>query len=177
MEKLLQLAIAFAQVGIGAFGGGLSTLPLIEHQLVEKMHWLTPEGFSQVLALAQVTPGPIAINAATLVGYQQGGFVGSLVATAALVGAPLAIVTLVLALVGRASAEGAAVLQKAIAPLVAALLTLAMVPPIRSTVANGPWILALFFICVPLITKVALFKKYPILLFIAAGCAALVLPG
>ena len=177
MEKLLQLAIAFAQVGIGAFGGGLSTLPLIEHQLVTKMHWLSPEGFSQVLALAQVTPGPIAINAATLVGYQQAGFAGSVVATASLVAAPLAIVTLVLAVLGRAPADKAVVFQKAIAPMVAALLTLAMVPPIRETILNGLPIVALFLVSIPLITKVALFKKYPILLFLLMGGIALVMPG
>lgn len=176
MEKILQLAIAFAQVGVGAFGGGLSTLTLIEHQLVRQLGWLTPEGFSQVLALAQVTPGPIAINAATLVGYQQAGFLGSLCATTALVAAPLAVVTLVLAALGRAPVDKARLFQRAIAPLVAALLTLAVVPPLRETINSGLTATALFLVSIPLITKVPLFKKYPILLFLLMGTAALLLP-
>lgn len=176
MEKLLQLALAFAQIGVGAFGGGLSTLTLIEHQLVTQMRWLTPEGFSQVLALAQVTPGPIAINAATLVGYQQGGVVGSAVATASLVGAPLAIVTLVLAALGRAPVDRAILFQRAIAPLAAALLTLAVAPPVRETIANGLPATGLFLVSIPLITKVPLFGRYPILLFFLMGGIALLLP-
>lgn len=176
MDKLLQLALSFAQVGLGAFGGGLSTLPLIEYQLVTKTQWLTPEGFSQVLSLAQVTPGPIAINAATLVGYQQAGFIGSLAATVSLVCAPLVIVSAVLVALGRAPAEKALLFQRSIAPLVAALLTLAMITPVSSTVENGLPMTALFLISIPLITKVTFFKKYPILLFLLMGCAALLLP-
>lgn len=172
----MQLALVFAQVGVGAFGGGLATLPMIEYLLVTQMRWLTPEAFSQVLALAQVTPGPIAINAATLVGYQQAGFYGSVVATISLVCAPLVIVSAVLAMLGRVTAEKAHLFQQAIAPLVAALLTLAMVTPILATVANGLPVTILFLVSIPLIAKVAFFKRYPILLFLLMGCIALALP-
>jgi len=176
MDKLFELALAFAQVGIGAFGGGLSTLPLIEHQLVTQTRWLTPEGFGQVLALAQITPGPIAINAATLVGYQQAGLAGSLVATASLVCVPLAFVSLVLAALGRAPAEKALLFQRAIAPMVAALLTLAMVTPVSATVKNGVSATALFLVSISLILKVKFFKKYPFLLFLLIGAVSLLLP-
>ena len=74
MTKVLELVWAFFQVGITAFGGGLSTLPLIQYQLVVKNGWMTDEGFNQLVAVSQVTPGPIAINAATFAGYQQAGF-------------------------------------------------------------------------------------------------------
>ena len=94
--KLLLLALAFARIGIGAFGGGISTIPLIEHELVMNYGWLTLEEFNQVLALAQVTPGPIAINAATFVGYHQAGVLGSLIATLSVASAPLLILFLVL---------------------------------------------------------------------------------
>ena len=83
MTKILELVWAFLQVGITAFGGGLSTLPLIEYQLVIKNGWMTGDGFNQLVAISQVTPGPIAINAATFAGYQQAGFWGSLAAGAA----------------------------------------------------------------------------------------------
>ena len=78
MTKIFELVWAFLQVGITAFGGGLSTLPLIEYQLVIKTGWMTGDGFNQLVAISQVTPGPIAINAATFAGYQQAGFWGSL---------------------------------------------------------------------------------------------------
>ena len=90
MTKVLELVWAFFQVGITAFGGGLSTLPLIQYQLVVKNGWMTDEGFNQLVAVSQVTPGPIAINAATFAGYQQAGLWGSLAATLALVSAPVA---------------------------------------------------------------------------------------
>lgn len=174
IDKLAQLAWAFAQVGIGAFGGGLSTLTLIEDQLVRRMGWLTPEGFGQVLALAQVTPGPIAINAATLVGYQQAGIAGAVVATSSLVIAPLSVVMLVMRAL-EASPRRAAAFRASIAPIVAALLTLAVVSPLRVTLAGWPVSVALFLISIPLITRVTLFKKYPPLLFLLMGAASLLL--
>lgn len=172
--KLAQLAWAFAQVGIGAFGGGLSTLTLIEDQLVRRMGWLTPEGFGQVLALAQVTPGPIAINAATLVGYQQAGIAGALAATSSLVIVPLSVVILAMSIL-EASPQRAALFRATIAPIVAALLTLAVISPLRMTFAGGPVSISLFLISIPLITRVNLFKKYPPLLFLLMGAASLLL--
>ena len=56
MTKIFELVWAFLQVGITAFGGGLSTLPLIEYQLVIKNGWMTGDGFNQLVAISQVTP-------------------------------------------------------------------------------------------------------------------------
>ena len=103
MTKIFELVWAFLQVGITAFGGGLSTLPLIEYQLVIKNGWMTGDGFNQLVAISQVTPGPIAINAATFAGYQQAGFWGSLAATLALVSAPVAALCVILAVLKRHS--------------------------------------------------------------------------
>ena len=106
MTKILELVWAFLQVGITAFGGGLSTLPLIEYQLVIKNGWMTGDGFNQLVAISQVTPGPIAINAATFAGYQQAGFWGALAATLALVSAPVAALCVILAVLKRVSPGG-----------------------------------------------------------------------
>jgi len=78
---LIQLFLTFAQIGLFAFGGGYATLPLIEKELVSKFHWLTHKEFLEVVTISQLTPGPIAINAATFVGYKVSGFFGSIIAT------------------------------------------------------------------------------------------------
>ncbi|MCF0190267.1 MAG: chromate transporter [Marinilabiliaceae bacterium] len=78
----LHLFIIFLKVGIIGFGGGYAILPLI-YQDVQEFGIMTADDFSNLVALSQVTPGPIAINAATYVGYRAGGLLGAFVATTA----------------------------------------------------------------------------------------------
>lgn len=93
----LKLLYAFFLIGTLAFGGGYAVLPLIQQQCVEKAHWLTMTEFSDLLTLSQITPGPIAINAATFVGMKVGGLPGSLVASFAFLLPPFLIVSLLYA--------------------------------------------------------------------------------
>ncbi len=79
--SLLELFWSFFQIGLFSIGGGYAALPLIREQVVEKHGWLTMTAFTDVVTIAEMTPGPIAINAATFVGTQVGGVVGALVAT------------------------------------------------------------------------------------------------
>ena len=81
----LQLFLSFLKIGLFGFGGGLAIFSLIQHE-VEKYGWMTQEEFVDILAISQVTPGPIGINCATYVGYTATGSVwGSLLATIAIV--------------------------------------------------------------------------------------------
>ena len=80
-----QLFIAFLEVGAFAFGGGYAALPLIEQVAVNRYHWLTLTEMTDIIALSQVTPGPIALNAATFVGTRVAGFPGAIVASLAAV--------------------------------------------------------------------------------------------
>ena len=81
----LQLFLSFLKIGLFGFGGGLAIFSLIQHE-VEKYGWMTQEEFVDILAISQVTPGPIGINCATYVGYTATGNVwGSLLATIAIV--------------------------------------------------------------------------------------------
>ena len=81
----LQLFLSFLKIGLFGFGGGLAIFSLIQHE-VEKYGWMTQEEFVDILAISQVTPGPIGINCATYVGYTATGNVwGSLLATTAIV--------------------------------------------------------------------------------------------
>jgi len=85
LESLFEIFISFLIIGIGAYGGGLVTIPLIQHEIVVKYNWLTLREMSELLAIAQMTPGPISINTATFTGYRLAGVAGSIIATAAVV--------------------------------------------------------------------------------------------
>ncbi len=84
-NTLFQLVISFTLIAIGAYGGGLVAVPLIQHELVVGRGWLSFDQMAEVVAIAQMTPGPIAVNAATFVGYRQAALAGAAVATVAVV--------------------------------------------------------------------------------------------
>lgn len=77
----LQLFLSFLQIGALSFGGGYASMPLIEAQIVTSHGWLTMTEFSDLVTIAEMTPGPIAVNAATFVGTKVAGVLGALVAT------------------------------------------------------------------------------------------------
>ena len=91
----LQLFISFLKIGLFGFGGGLAILSLIQHE-VESHGWMTQEQFVDIVAVSQVTPGPIGINCATYVGYTATGSIwGSLLATTAIIIPSLVIMLLI----------------------------------------------------------------------------------
>lgn len=77
----LQLLWSFFQIGPFSIGGGYAAMPLIQHQVVDLHPWLTMTQFADIMAIAEMTPGPIAINSATFVGIQVAGIPGALIAT------------------------------------------------------------------------------------------------
>ncbi len=76
------VALLFIRMGASSFGGGLALIPILDHQVVDALHWLTPREFSDAVTLGQITPGPVAITA-TFVGYRIAGISGALLATVA----------------------------------------------------------------------------------------------
>ncbi len=78
---LLQLFWSFFQIGLFSIGGGYAAMPLIQNQVVDLHSWLTMTQFADIMTIAEMTPGPIAINSATFVGIQIAGIPGALVAT------------------------------------------------------------------------------------------------
>lgn len=78
---LLDLMMTFMKIGLFTFGGGYAMISMIEDNCVEKKKWISHDDMMNVTVIAESTPGPIAINCATFVGYQQAGFWGSLAAT------------------------------------------------------------------------------------------------
>ena len=80
-SRALTLFLTFFKIGAFTFGGGYAMLPLIQREIVEKRKWITNDDILEVVAIAESTPGPIAVNSATFVGYRTGGFSGALLAT------------------------------------------------------------------------------------------------
>ena len=82
-KEYLSLFWTMLRIGLFTFGGGYAMIALLENEFVEKKKWLEKDEFLDVAAIAESTPGPIAINAATYIGYKMLGFLGSLTATVA----------------------------------------------------------------------------------------------
>lgn len=85
MGLLFDLFLTFAKVGLFTFGGGYALIALIENVCVERKEWISHDEMMNVIVIAESTPGPIAINCATYVGYRQKGFAGAVVATLGMV--------------------------------------------------------------------------------------------
>lgn len=80
-KTLWQVFLSFFKIGAFTFGGGYAMIPLIQNEAVEQRHWVTDDDILEVVAIAESTPGPIAINSATFVGYKAAGVLGSVCAT------------------------------------------------------------------------------------------------
>lgn len=94
---ILTLFFTFLKIGLFTFGGGYAMIPLIENICVEKKKWISHEEMMNVTVIAESTPGPIAINCATFVGYRQKGFLGAIAATLGVVLPSFAIISLIAA--------------------------------------------------------------------------------
>ena len=81
MKRILTLFLTFFKIGAFTFGGGYAMIPLIQKEAVEKQRWVEDSDILEVVAIAESTPGPIAINAATFIGYRVCGVLGAVCAT------------------------------------------------------------------------------------------------
>ena len=97
-EKLLelwQLYFTFFKIGAVTFGGGLAMLPILERTLIDKLKWTTKEDLMDYYAIGQVTPGIIAVNVATFIGFNKQGILGGIVATAGVISPSVIIITVI----------------------------------------------------------------------------------
>lgn len=99
-KRLLELLLVFLKIGVFAFGGGYAMIPLIQKETVEKKKWVSPEDIVDIVAIAESTPGPIAISASTFVGYRIAGVAGAALATIGVI-VPSFIIIFVLSFVLR----------------------------------------------------------------------------
>ena len=95
MKNLWQLFLAFARVGVMTFGGGYAMIPILEREIVDRHGWATEEELMDYYAVGQCTPGVIAVNTATFIGYKVAGNLGGIIATLGVVFPSLVIITLI----------------------------------------------------------------------------------
>ena len=81
IKGYLSLFLTMLKIGLFTFGGGYAMIAMLENEFVEKKKWLDKDEFLDIAAIAESTPGPIAINAATYIGYKNSGIIGSMIAT------------------------------------------------------------------------------------------------
>ena len=81
LKDYLSLFLTMMKIGLFTFGGGYAMIAMLENEFVEKKKWLDKDEFLDIAAIAESTPGPIAINAATYIGYKNSGIIGSIIAT------------------------------------------------------------------------------------------------
>ena len=90
----LELFLTFFKIGLFSFGGGYAMIPLIMHEVVTVHQWIEKSDFINIISISQITPGPIAINMATFIGFNLEGVLGSIVATTSVIFPSVVLVTL-----------------------------------------------------------------------------------
>ncbi len=95
LNKKLDLFLTFMKIGAFTFGGGYAMIPLIQREVCTNKKWMEEKDILEIVAIAESTPGPIAINAATFVGYRTAGFIGACLATLGVVLPSFLIISLI----------------------------------------------------------------------------------
>ncbi|MGE5542082.1 MAG: chromate transporter, partial [Bacillota bacterium] len=147
-------------------------IPLIQREIIERHGWLTLEQFIDVAAVAEMTPGPIAVNSATLVGFRMGGFWGSVAATLGVVAPSAMVVTVLAAALRRVkTVPWIESFFRGVRPAVVSLIAYAGLSVARSAVTS-PQSLIIMLVILALLVKT---KVHPILLVVLSGVAGIIL--
>jgi len=151
LKILFELFSVFFKVGLCTFGGGIAMLPILERELSEKRGWVNSEELLDYFAIGQATPGIIAVNVATFVGYKRAKFIGGCIATLGMVFPSIIIITLIAKFISNFSDIGW--VKKALVGInvsVAAILTYAVFNFSRKAVKNifGFLLLILSFVLI-----------------------------
>ena len=155
----IQLFLSFFQISLFSFGGGYAALPLIQGQVVNVHHWLSMTEFTDLITISQMTPGPIAINAATFVGMKLTGMPGAVVATLGYITPSCIIVTIIAKLYLKyREMDMLQGILGGIRPAVVALIGSAGISILQTV--------GIFVVCVILLRKV---KMNPIWVMVLAG--------
>lgn len=174
MKELVDLFLSFCRIGGFTFGGGYAMLPMIQKEIVEQRKWATEDEIMDYFAIGQCTPGVIAVNTATFIGYKRKGVLGGIAATAGVVFPSIIIVTMIAAFLNN-FAEIPAVQNAlgAIRVVVGVLIVNAVVRMWKKTAINK--------VCIA-ITIVAFLASFvldisPIIIVVIGGGLGLFLKG
>lgn len=174
----LQLLWVFVKIGVLGFGGGYAMLSLIQHEVVDHYAWMTTTEFADMVALSQMTPGPISINMATYVGYTAGGFGGSLLASFALCLPSIVMVYFIIRLfMNKKGGSLMSNLLKGLKPAVAGLIFAAGLAMMNRQnfveIGKGENNISIV-ICILAFVASYFFKANPILLIVLSGIVGFV---
>lgn len=172
MNLYIKILYVFLKIGLFSFGGGNAILPLIRQEAVTGNGWLTPGEFTDLVAVSQATPGPIAINGATYVGFKVGGFWGSVLATIGVV-LPTFIIMLIFTKFFLKFRDNKYVKYMFIGLIPATIGLMAAAPILVSSGSFIDYKSVIIFIVVVFASYK--YKADPVLLTVAAGVAGLIL--
>lgn len=160
MNLYLDLFLTFARVGVCTFGGGYAMLPVLQREVVEKKGWATEEDLADYYAVGQCTPGVIAVNTATFVGYQCKGSLGGIVATLGVVSPSILIIGLIAAFLRQfAEIQWVAHAFAGVRACVCALILSSVLKLVKTAVVD--WVGALLFAVVLILAAVSNFVIFP----------------
>lgn len=185
----LRLFLTFLKIGIFSFGGGLATIALIQHDVVEEQGWLTSQEFTDIVATSQITPGPVGINTATYTGYtaivnagysEWMGILGAFIASFSVILIPVILMFIVSKFLlkhkdNRTITTTMSVLRLAVVGLVAAAALLLVTPETFGNVSPQLWI-SIGIFAVVFIASLK-FKASPILLILLSGVVGAIVYG
>ncbi|HHU75468.1 MAG TPA: chromate transporter [Firmicutes bacterium] len=171
---LFALFLSFFRIGLFGFGGGYAMLPLMELEIVQSRGWINPFEFIDIIAVAEMTPGAIAINAATFVGYRVAGLAGAILSTIGVITPPLLLVLPVGWLVIRYQKNRR--LEQALQGIHPAVLSLIV---LAAFVLGGEAMIDLQSYTVAAVSLILLFytRMHPIILIILGAAAGIILYG
>lgn len=172
MPILLDLFISFFKIGAFSFGGGYAMLPYIEDVVIYEHSWLSTKEYIDILAISEMTPGPIAINSATFIGYKIAGVLGSIVSTIGVALPSFVVVSFLFYVLSKL--ENTKVVEwifQGIRPIVAGLILAAFISVFNNTIAD----IKAVFISITVFLLVYVKKINPILCILIAGLLGIIL--
>jgi chromate transporter len=161
--NLLHMIWVFFKIGMLSFGGGWTIVGLIQHEALQN-GWLTDAEFSQIVSIAQVTPGPVALNTATMVGFQNFGIVGAVLATLSVTAFPMLGITLLIAVSSRIESHREKIIRALQGATLAMVTMTAVNLSVSSTVSPMTFIIAALTLLFSIFTKIS-----PLILIFASG--------
>ena len=168
----LKLFWEFIKIGAFTLGGGYAMIPLIEREIVNKYHWLTMEQFTDLIAIAEMAPGPVAINSATFVGYKVAKFWGAVMATMGVVLPSFLIIWAIASVFFQV--QDNPTLQAAFKGLRPAVLGLIIVAALSIGKTSLPAGYKSLFIVIGTVIALLIFKIHPILVLITCAIIGIV---
>lgn len=168
----MELVISFLKIGALSFGGGYAMVPFIQQEVIVHHGWLSLERFLDVMAISAMTPGPVAINAATFIGYQVKGVLGSVSATTAVV-LPSFVIMLIAGLLLKRYRNVSLVKRmfNGVRPAAFALIAVAAI----STGTSLKYDVTTVIVGLTSFAIITFTKIHPILVLVAAGASGVIL--